>query len=455
MTTRWSAREGVLTRSARWAVCLLLAAGEPMPLQTTQDTTRVAVRFHHLHYRVADPGDALGEAATLLGGTRTIAQGLGVGVRVGREYVLFERESEASSRRPPPKPEEAYAEAVRWLSARGMTVVPGSLGESAVSRAVPAADFDHLAFAADDLPSALNAVREQPESLTEDAARFRLPSGNIVELVRDTDRPDAYWCPMHPDVRSSGAGKCPLCSMALVPIPAPRIGEYRLDVAAVPRAGGGVSGFRFVVRDPETGSPVRTLLDVHERPFHLFIVRQDLQQFAHVHPERNEDGSFEVRHDLDPGEYVLIADFLPAGGTSQIVQRAIVTPGYKGRLFAPPPDLVPGPSEQVVDGLRIRVDAPSPVTLRETSLRVEIAEAASGRAVTDIEPYLGASGHLLIVSNDLTLAMHGHPEGAPSSGAVLTFGPVFPAPGRYKLWLQFQRKGTIVTAPFVIEVPAR
>jgi hypothetical protein len=51
--------------------------------------------------------------------------------------------------------------------------------------------------------------------------------------------------------------------------------------------------------------------------------------------------------------------------------------------------------------------------------------------------------------------MHGHPEGALSSGPVLTFGPVFPAPGRYKLWLQFQRKGKVVTAPFVIEVPAR
>ncbi len=442
-----------------WFVCFLLAGGpstggERSPLYAAQDATR-ALRFHHLHYRVADPGDALGEAATRLGGTRTIAQGLGVGVRVGREYVLFERESEGRSSVPARSPSEAYAEATRWLSARGMNVVPASLGESAVARGVPAGAFDHLAFAADDLGAALDAIRERPLSSTEDAARFRLPSGIIIEIVRDTDRPDAYWCPMHPDVRSPGVGTCPLCSMALVPIPPPRIGEYRLDVSAIPRAGGGVSGFRFVVRDPETGAPVAGLIDVHERPFHLFIVGQDLRQFAHVHPERNDDGSFEVRHDLDPGEYVLIADFLPEGGTSQIVQRAIVTPGYAGRLFVPAPDLVPGPSEQVVDGLRIRVEIAPPVTLRETLLRVEVADATNSAAVTDIEPYLGASGHLLIVSNDLTLAMHGHPEGAPSSGPVLTFGPVFPAPGRYKLWLQFQRKGKVVTAPFVIEVPAR
>lgn len=25
----------------------------------------------------------------------------------------------------------------------------------------------------------------------------------------------AYFCPMHPDVRSAGAGKCPVCGMGL------------------------------------------------------------------------------------------------------------------------------------------------------------------------------------------------------------------------------------------------
>ena len=45
-------------------------------------------------------------------------------------------------------------------------------------------------------------------------------------LSSDLDRPDAFWCPMHPDVRAADAGKCPLCGMTLVPIPPPRVGEY-------------------------------------------------------------------------------------------------------------------------------------------------------------------------------------------------------------------------------------
>ena len=296
-----------------------------------------------------------------------------------------------------------------------------------------------------------------PFLVNDDRARFRLTSGLVVEIVRDTDRPDAYWCPMHPGVRSPGSGKCPLCAMALVPITPPRIGEYKIDVTLLPRAVGGASGFEVAVRDPDKGDPVTSFIDVHERPLHLFVISRDLAQFAHVHPVPRQDGVFELRHDLAAGEYVLIADFLPAGGTPQLVQRAVVTPGYTGPLFGPFPELAsslsPGASEQVSGGLRIRMEAPSPVPRRETGVRFHVSDAATNLPITDLEPYLGASGHLLIVNQDVTAAIHAHPEGATSSGPVVTFAPVFPAPGRYKVWAQFQRKGAVVTAAFVIDVP--
>ena len=57
----------------------------------------VTLRFHHLHYRVANPGAALGDAADAFTGTRVILQGLGVGVRVDRQYVLFDRMDPDSS----------------------------------------------------------------------------------------------------------------------------------------------------------------------------------------------------------------------------------------------------------------------------------------------------------------------------------------------------------------------
>ena len=76
--------------------------------------------------------------------------------------------------------------------------------------------------------------------------------------------------------------------------------------------------------------------------------------------------------------------------------------------------------------------------------------AATGAEVPDLEPYLGARAHMLLVSADLTEAIHGHPEddGRPA----LTFTPIVPTPGDYKVWVQVQRRGVVITVPFWIKV---
>jgi heavy metal-binding protein len=416
---------------------------------------RVTLRFHHLHYAVDDPGAQLRPASEALQGVRAIVPGVGVGVRVEREYLLFARTPEERSRaaRQAGSADEAYEAARRWLTSRGFSVEPASLRETLVGRALPSERLDHVAFAADDLASAIAALRSKPASSNDAAATFRAPSGALVEIVRDTDRPDAFWCPMHPDVRSPGESKCPLCGMALVPIPPLRPGEYRLDVTLSPRRGGGASRVRLAVREPDSGDVVTRFVDVHERPFHLFVISRDLERFAHVHPAIAADGSLELEHDLPPGVHLLVADFLPAGGTSQLVHRVVTTPGYDGPLFAAPPALPALPDEHVTAGVRIRMSAQTSGPRRAADIRFDVADAATGQAVTDLEPYLGAAGHLLIVDNLLTTAIHGHPEGAATAGPTVAFSPVLPAAGRYKLWVQFQRKGEVITAPFVIDVP--
>ncbi|HET7218900.1 MAG TPA: heavy metal-binding domain-containing protein [Vicinamibacterales bacterium] len=437
-----------MTRTQASAAVLALAT----VLSGAAQTPPVAIRFHHIHYRTADPGAALGDAAALLTGVRAIAPGLGVGVRVGREYVLFDREETGGRSVRPRAVAPAYDEAARWLMSQGVAIQPATLAATAVATAIPGAIFDHVAFAADDLDAVLRALRATPASRSQDAARFRLRSGLVVEIVRDVDRPDAFWCPMHPDIRSPVSAACPICGMALVAIPPPRVGEYRLDVTLTPRPGGGASGAKLAVRDPDSNEIVTAFHQVHERPFHLFVISRDLERFAHLHPAAAADGSFDLRDELDPGVYIFLADFVPAGGTSQLVHRAVVTPGYSGPLFAPPPEIPPLASEQVASGLRIRLDAVRLTPRRASQLVFTIADAVSGQPVVDLEPYLGAAGHLLVVNADLTAAIHGHPEGAITRGPSVTFDPMLPAPGRYKLWLQVQRRGTVITAPFVIDV---
>ena len=84
-------------------------------------------------------------------------------------------------------------------------------------------------------------------------------------------------------------------------------------------------------------------------------------------------------------------------------------------------------------------------------LRFRFTDASSGATIADLEPYLGASGHLLIVSTDLTHAIHAHPESL-TPGPDINFGAEFPVAGLYKLWVQVQRKGKVFTAPFVVRI---
>ena len=76
----------------------------------------VALRFHHLHYRVADPGAALGDAAEMFKGARTILQGLGVGLLPA--LVCTDAEGVRYVEASPPPPARLVSALVRRGAAR-------------------------------------------------------------------------------------------------------------------------------------------------------------------------------------------------------------------------------------------------------------------------------------------------------------------------------------------------
>jgi hypothetical protein len=240
--------------------------------------------------------------------------------------------------------------------------------------------------------------------------------------------------------------------MNLVPIPPPRVGPYRLDVTHAPAARGARGRvFRFRVRDRVSHTIVDSFTAVHERLLHLFVISRDLRFFAHEHPVRTADG-FELSLDLPAGAYMLIADFMPSGGLPQMIHHAVITPGYSRSPFTPAVELAEDLSDKVIEELVVRLSAEGLAVGKEAALRFVLSDRATGAAIRDIEPYLGSSGHLLLVNSDLTEAVHAHPEGGTTAGPELTFGAVIPAPGAYKLWIQVQRAGRVLTAPFVVRV---
>lgn len=386
-----------------------------------------------------------------------LLRGLGVGARIGNEYVLFDRLDATESTATVTSITDAYGAARAWLLDHGVEVDSNATSAHAALADLFAGEvLAHVAFTTADTSSvvaALVAKGAKPWRQTDESRFFRTDTVN-VEIVRDSDAPDAFWCPMHPDIRSSVAGKCPLCRMELVPIPPPRVGEYRMDIVVTPGAGGrGASKLRLTIHDPATDRPVSSFATIHERLLHLFVIDRQLEDFRHVHPEQIADGTFELRDNIPPGEFMVIGDFLPLSGRPQMLQRAIVTPGYRGSLFAGPPHLTPDvPSEKVDRGVRVRLEATTLKAGKEATLRFTLTDATTNAPISDLEPFLGAPGHVLLVNADLTEPNHVHPEEPATRGPVITFQPLMPAPGVYKLWLQFQRRGVVVTVPFVISV---
>lgn len=270
----------------------------------------------------------------------------------------------------------------------------------------------------------------------------------LLCLLPAQTRPD-FICPMDPEVRSKVPGRCPRCGMKLQPgIPQPV--EYPLELKISPRQ---IPAKReitleFRVKHPKTGAPVQDFEVIHEKLFHLFLVSQDLEYFAHVHPDRLPDGAFRLTTILPrPGAYRLLADFDPKGGTPQLIARTITTSGYKKSLAAsipqPAADLSPKRGENME--VEISMEPAQPIAGKKTLLffRVKPGEG--------LEPYLGAWGHLLAASNDLVDTIHAHPTIA-DGGPQMQFDIFFPREATYRIWVQFQRRGAVNTVSFTVPV---
>jgi hypothetical protein len=281
-----------------------------------------------------------------------------------------------------------------------------------------------------------------------------------------------YLCPMHPDVVSITPGTCRKCGMALVPGTALDAADYRLELTTAPRAveAGRPARFQFAIFHPVTGAPVRDFAVVHDKPYHLFVVSQDFTHFDHVHPEQGPDGAFSIDLTLPkPGYYRLYSDFLPAGGGPQVIAQTIVTARFDGDIVSSLARLEPDRSlSKVVDRtvVELRIDPAELVAGRIVPLTFHLSDRTSGLPVNDLERYLGAWGHALVLSEDGIEYIHAHPAeplpdlettlkgGAtpPRGGPDVTFEALVPKAGQYRIWLQFQRQGRIATAWFTVGV---
>lgn len=274
-----------------------------------------------------------------------------------------------------------------------------------------------------------------------------------LELAEAVDEEVAYVCPMHADYTSDKPGSCEKCGMALVLGTPFDMRDFRLDVTSTPELpkAGEKATLNFTVVHPGTGEPVTDFELVHEMPYHLFVVSQDMEYFQHIHPTEGEHGHWSIDIVLPkPGFYALVSDFAPKGASSQMTMRPLVTADADEDVLDHGAHLMMDASRtSVVDDLTATVsfDPPTLVAGQHGHIIFNITKTATNQGATDLQTYLGAFGHLFIMDENMSEYVHSHPVDTPSpqlnldevrGGPTVMFEGLMPKPGRYRAWAQFK-----------------
>lgn len=262
----------------------------------------------------------------------------------------------------------------------------------------------------------------------------------------------------------SGAGGSGAAAPAPSPSPTPTFnsdgmsdaydGFVMRPVSLPRRVGAGTVAFQLL---GPSGTPHAAFQRVHEKPLHLFIVRDDYSQYQHLHPTL-ERGVWRTPITVrDGGQYRLYAEFVPEGRTGVPLPEPTVT-GVPFTIPGPTTvDPVPAPAAEVRAGpfTVTRLDGIANLLPGEQkALQFKITQ--NGQPAK-LEKYLGADAHLAVFEVRTGRMMHIHPlsanaNGAPPADAVVSFHPRFTERGDQRLHLQFQVGGAVHHAAFTLMV---
>ena len=217
-----------------------------------------------------------------------------------------------------------------------------------------------------------------------------------------------------------------------------------LETAWTPEDGAGRAGtLKFRILDADDRA-VRDFDEQHGKAMHLMVVRRDLTHYRHLHPSMGPNGTWAAPLEFpQPGPYRVFADFA-AAGRALTLGDDLEIPGRYDPL--PLPDSAG--SKRV--GEYEVVLSSAVVAGGDASLVFGVSR--NGRPVDDLEPYLGALGHLVALREGDLAFLHVHPETEDGSGPRIAFRAAFPSGGRYRLFLQFAHEGRVQTAAFTVEV---
>jgi hypothetical protein len=203
----------------------------------------------------------------------------------------------------------------------------------------------------------------------------------------------------------------------------------------------------------QKGKAIAQFDTFQEKLMHLIVVSDDLLFFDHIHPAHKGNGRFEVAATLpQPGSYTLFSDYKPTGQKEVVSVLKLQASGRSSPASA-------------IDLRQAKSFGDTKASLsfgqttikagEEVALNFSLQQATNNQPITDLQPYLGERGHLVILKQSAPLTrtdyIHAHAMKNTPAGQI-TFMTKFPQPGNYKLWGQFNRNGKIVITDFWVNI---
>jgi hypothetical protein len=265
----------------------------------------------------------------------------------------------------------------------------------------------------------------------------------VGAAVGPIDAPDP-----HAGTTSTSATSATATAGASVGGPAVAESGYVLDVLDE-QLPAGTATLAFRVLGPD-GAPVSAYTEEHGEDLHLVAVRRDLSGYQHVHPDLDADGTWRVPLTLTPGTWRVVADTTPSALGEDLVLGADVQVAGE---YAPEP--LPEPAAVAdVDGYTVVLTGD---LAAGAASELTLSISRDGRPVTDLQPYLGAYGHLVALREGDLAYLHVHPAEpvagtTPAPGPHVAFVTTAPSAGTYRLFLDFRHGDAVHTAAFTVRV---
>jgi hypothetical protein len=263
---------------------------------------------------------------------------------------------------------------------------------------------------------------------------------------------------------------------------------------------------RWHIRRPDT--VMTEIIPDHGHLMHLFLVREpQMDRIYHLHPQQQPGDSesfVEPFAGVEPGRYRIFADIVRASGFPDTMVAEVDLPETKGNAMAgDDSDATSEPltweragnlAAPLSGGARMVWERdPGPLASNQLLWFRFRVEDATGKSVTDLEPYMGMALHAEFIASDFSVFAHVHPDGSVSMAALgladstlrakrtqtasadamagmemsmpgmaghasealpaeVSFPYGFPKAGLYRIFVQVKRKGRVETGVFDAQV---